>query len=122
MKNYSLSRRSVLRGTVAGTAGVMASTALFACGETKTVEKIVEVEKVVEKIVEVPATPQKRTVKIEHATDHTSGPRGKAMSWALDKFHSQRPDVRVKFIPQDHVTTRKLPLRQFRARYPSRTC
>ena len=108
MKTYSLSRRSVLRGTVAGTAGVMASTALFACGETKTVEKIVEVEKVVEKIVEVPATPQKRTVKIEHATDHTSGPRGKAMSWALDKFHSQRPDVRVKFIPQDHVYYEKI--------------
>lgn len=49
-----LSRRSVIRGTVAGAAGITATAALYACGETKivTVEKVVEKEVPVEKIIE----------------------------------------------------------------------
>ena len=76
----------------------------------KVVTETVEVEKVVEKVVEVmvEAPPETRTVKIEHATDHTSGPRGAAMSWAIERFAVQRPDIKVKFIPQDHIYYEKI--------------
>ena len=76
----------------------------------KVVTETVEVEKVVEKVVEVMVErpPETRTVKIEHATDHTSGPRGAAMQWAIERFAVERPDIKVKFIPQDHIYYEKI--------------
>ncbi len=70
------------------------------------VERVVTRTVTVEKIVE--AAPQTRTVKIEHATDHSSGPRGAAMQWAIEQFAVQRPDIKVKFIPQDHIYYEKI--------------
>ena len=65
-------------------------------------EKVVEVEKVVEKVVEVEvevqAPPQVQSMTFTFGTDHTSGPRGKAMQWALDKFASVSPHLNVKFV------------------------
>ena len=78
----------------------------------KIVQKEVPVDRIVEKIVTrevvVEAPPVTRTVKVEHATDHTSGPRGAAMSWAIERFAILRPDIKVKFIPQDHIYYEKI--------------
>ena len=76
----------------------------------KVVTETVEVEKVVEKVVEVmvEAQPVQRTVKLEYATDHTSGPRGQAMQWAIERWEQIRPDVKIKFIPQDHIFYEKI--------------
>ena len=84
----------------------------------RVVEKIVKeevaVETVVEKVVTrevqvmVEAQPEQRTVKLEYATDHTSGPRGKAMQWAIERWEQLRPDVKIKFIPQDHIFYEKI--------------
>ena len=60
------------------------------------VEKVVQVEKVVEKIVEV--APMAPPVKFVFHTDHTSGPRGAAMGWALDNFAREFPNIDVKFV------------------------
>ena len=62
------------------------------------VEKIVTVEKTVEKIVEVEAAPMVQRQIFTFGTDHTSGPRGKAMQWALDKFAAEFPQNDVKFV------------------------
>ena len=73
----------------------------------KIVEKVVtrEVEKVVEveKIVEVEAMPVRQTAVLRLANDHSSGARGAAMSWALEKFAQQFPHIGIKFEPQDHL-------------------
>ena len=78
----------------------------------RVVQKEVPVDRVVERIVTrevvVEAMPEPRTVKVEHATDHTSGPRGAAMSWAIERFAILRPDIKVKFIPQDHIYYEKI--------------
>ena len=78
----------------------------------RVVQKEVPVDRIVEKVVTrevmVEAMPAARTVKVEHATDHTSGPRGAAMSWAIERFALQRPDIKVKFIPQDHIYYEKI--------------
>jgi multiple sugar transport system substrate-binding protein len=84
---------------------------------TQVVTKEVPVEKVVTQVVtkevpvevikevqvdvvrEVPA--QGQVAKIEFATDHVSGPRGKAMQWAIQRFEALRPDIAVRMIPQD---------------------
>ncbi|MCY3895677.1 MAG: hypothetical protein OXG17_04310 [Chloroflexi bacterium] len=76
----------------------------------RVVTQIVERERVVEKVVTrevqvmVEVQPEQRTVKIEFATDHTSGPRGQAMSWGIERFAGLRPDIKVKFIPQNHIS------------------
>ena len=66
----------------------------------KIVERIVTKEVPVERVVtkEVPA--QRGTVKIELHHDHTSGPRGAAMSWALERFAQVNPSVLIRFVPQ----------------------
>ena len=71
---------------------------------TVEVEKIVEVP--VEKIVvkEVPSTnaepaPAREPVEIRFVTDHTSGPRGSAMQWGLNRLAEQRPDIFVNLEP-----------------------
>ena len=84
----------------------------------RVVEKIVKEEVAVETVVEkfvtgevqvmVEAQPEQRTVKIEFATDHTSGPRGKVMSWGIERFAGLRPDIRIKFIPQNHISYEKI--------------
>lgn len=133
MMNPVVSRRRMLRRAVVGVTAAAGLAALAACGETQvvTVEKVVEkevpVERVVEKIVKekvavetvvekvvtrevqvmVEAQPEQRTVKIEFATDHTSGPRGKAMSWGIERFAGLRPDIKIKFIPQNHIFLRE---------------
>lgn len=56
----------------------------------------------------VEAPPEQRTVKIEFATDHTSGPRGKAMQWGIERIAVERPDIKVKFIPQNHIFYEKI--------------
>ena len=76
------------------------------------VQKEVPVERIVEKVVVrdvmVEAKPVQRTVKLEYATDHTSGPRGQAMQWAIERWEQIRPDVKIKFIPQDHIFYEKI--------------
>ena len=69
----------------------------------KVVEKVVtkEVEKVVEKVVEVEAQLPPVTVVFVH--DHTSGPRGAAMGWGLDRFAQTVPHINIKFVPQPHT-------------------
>ena len=122
--NRFISRRHALRSAVLGVTGVAGAVALAACGETqivevekivtqvveKEVEKVVEkevekvvtkeVEKVVEKVVEVQAMPQAVTAIIRVAHDHTSGPRGTAMKWALEQFAKAYPHIPIKFEPQ----------------------
>ena len=68
---------------------------------TRVVERVVE--KVVEKVVEVEAMPQRPRAVIRLANDHSSGARGAAMNWALDKFAAQFPHIAIKFEPQDHL-------------------
>jgi len=69
----------------------------------KVVEKVVEVEKIVtqtvevEKIVEV--QPAALTQNILFQTDHTSGPRGAAVDWALERFSAQFPSIGVRYVP-----------------------
>ena len=69
----------------------------------KVVEKVVtkEVEKVVEKVVEVEA--QRPPVTVVFVHDHTSGPRGAAMGWGLDRFAQTVPHINIKFVPQPHT-------------------
>ena len=62
------------------------------------VQKVVEVEKVVEKIVEVEAAPAPVSQTFAFGTDHTSGPRGAAMQWALERFEQVSPHLNVKFV------------------------
>ena len=78
---------------------------------TVEVEKIVEVpvEKVVEKTVEkeVPVaaepTPAREPVELRFVTDHTSGPRGAAMQWGLNRLADLRPDIFVNLEPTDSL-------------------
>lgn len=62
------------------------------------VQKVVEVEKVVERVVEVEAAPAPVSQTFAFGTDHTSGPRGAAMQWALDRFEQVSPHLNVKFV------------------------
>ena len=80
---------------------------------TQVVERIVtqEVEKTVEKVVTqivevekiVSAEPQAISAVIRFASDHTSGPRGAAMSWALDRFKQTNPGIIIKLEPQSDL-------------------
>ena len=103
----TMTRRQVLRATGGAAVGLTGALALAACGEAQvvTVEKIVTKEVPVEKIVtkevikEVAA--QRQAVKIELHHDHTSGPRGAAMSWALERFEQINPNILIRFITTD---------------------
>ena len=73
---------------------------------TVEVERIVEVpvEKIVEKEVPVAAaepTPVRENVEIRFVTDHTSGPRGSAMQWGLNRLAELRPDIFVLLEPTE---------------------
>ena len=59
----------------------------------KVVEKVVEVERVVEKVVEkvVEVQAQRPPVNLVFVNDHSSGPRGAALQWALDRFRQEAP-------------------------------
>ena len=112
----TLTRRQVLRASGGAVLGVTGAIALAACGETQvvTVEKIVEKEVPVETIVtkEVPVEKvvtrevikevmaERGTIKIELHHDHTSGPRGSAMSWALERFSQINPNILIRFVAQ----------------------
>ena len=112
----TMTRRQVLRASGGAALGLAGTLALAACGETQvvTVEKVVEKEVPVERIVtkEVPVekvvtrevvkevTAQRGAVKIELHHDHSSGPRGAAMSWALDRFQQTNPNILIRFVPQ----------------------
>ena len=112
----TVTRRQVLRTSGGAALGLAGALALAACGETQvvTVEKVVEKEVPVERIVtkEVPVekvvtrevvkevTAQRGAVKIELHHDHSSGPRGAAMSWALDRFQQTNPNILIRFVPQ----------------------
>ena len=127
-----MTRRQLMRAGGVTALGATGAAILAACGETQvvTVEKIVTrdvpvekivikevpVEKIVTKVItkEVPVEvikeveAQRRTVKIEFATDHTSGPRGKAMSWGIKRFEQLRPDIKIKYIPQTNIFYEKI--------------
>ena len=120
------SDRRMTRRQMLGLAGVLGfgatgAAALAACGETQVIEKIVtvEVERVVEKVVtveverivkvpgektkvtKVPTVqPQPRVfrypVKVDFATDHSSGPRGEALKWGMEQFAKRQPGIIVK--------------------------
>ena len=62
------------------------------------VEKVVTKEVVVEKIVEVEA--QRPPVTLVFVNDHSSGPRGAALGWALDRFRQESPHINVRYTPQ----------------------
>ncbi len=72
---------------------------------TQVVQEVVEVEKVVEKVVErvvekvVEVEAQRPPVVLTFATDHTSGPRGAAVQWAVENWATKRPDVKVLVEP-----------------------
>ena len=55
---------------------------------------------VVEKVVQ--AVPQRVTVVIRLANDHSSGSRGDSMKWALEKFAAEKPHISIRFEPQNH--------------------
>ena len=121
-------RRRVLSAGAGTALGLTGAAVLAACGETqvatkevpveKTVVEQVEVEKIVtrteikevpvekvvvqEKIVtvEVEKPPERKTATIEFHHDQTSGTRGAAMKWALDRFAKEFPHINVKFVPQ----------------------
>jgi len=129
-----LTRRQAMRLFAATGATAGAAAVLAACGETqvvtkevpveKTVVKEVPVEKVVTQVVtkEAPVEKivtktvevikelqaQRGAIKIELATDHTSGPRGKALSWAIEQYGRLQPNVKVKYIPQDNIFYEKI--------------
>lgn len=67
----------------------------------KIVTQTVEVEKVVERVVEkvVEAAPAPMAQNLLFQTDHTSGPRGAAVDWALERFSSQFPHIGVRYVP-----------------------
>lgn len=102
----ALSRRALLRASGALALGTAGAVVLAACGEaqvvTKEVEKVVtkEVEKVVTQVVEkiVQATPVAQVQRFVFQSDHTSGPRGAAMKWALERFKAKVPNIEVKFV------------------------
>ena len=68
----------------------------------KVVEKevVVEVEKVVEKVVEVEVQAQRPPVNLVFVNDHSSGPRGAALQWALDRFRQEAPHINARYTPQ----------------------
>ena len=112
----TMTRRQVLRASGGAVLGVTGAIALAACGETQivTVEKIVTkevpvetivtkevaVEKVVTREVIKEVMAQRQAVKIELHHDHTSGPRGAAMRWALERFEQTNPNILIRFVPQ----------------------
>jgi ABC-type glycerol-3-phosphate transport system substrate-binding protein len=120
----AISRRGAVRLMAVGAGSVTGLAVLAACGEAQvvTVEKIITKEVPVEKIVvkevpvdrvvtkvvtkEVPviveAAPQVQTTNLIFAHDHTSGPRGAAMSWGLERFAAKFPNINIKFQPQDN--------------------
>ena len=129
----AVTRRRVLSAGAGTALGLTGAAVLAACGETqvatkevpveKTVVEQVEVEKIVtrteikevpvekvvvqEKIVtvEVEKPPERKTATIEFHHDHTSGTRGAAMKWALDRFAKEFPHINVKFVPQPAAFT-----------------
>ena len=68
----------------------------------KVVEKVVEVERVVEKVVEkvVEVQAQRPPVNLVFVNDHSSGPRGAALQWALDRFRQEAPHINARYTPQ----------------------
>ena len=81
--------------------------------QTDTVIKEVPVQTIVEKVViqekivtvEVEKPPERKTATIEFHHDHTSGTRGAAMKWSLDRFAKEFPHINVKFVPQPAAFT-----------------
>ena len=55
--------------------------------------------------VEVEKPPERKTASIEFHHDHTSGTRGAAMKWALDRFAKEFPHINVTFVPQPAAFT-----------------
>ena len=116
-----ISRRRLLAAAV----GAAGATVLAACGEgqvaEKTVTKAVPVETAapvqkvvtaekpavtaqktvpVEKVVTVEAAaPQAEFVEVRFATDHVSGPRGRATQWGMETFFQKNPNIIVKVEP-----------------------
>lgn len=117
-----MSRRRLLAGAV----GVAGAVTLAACGEEQVAEKTVAAEapvetpvpaeKVVtaeqpaaamaektvpaEKAVTVePAAPRAELEEIRFATDHVSGPRGRATQWGLEQFFQKQPNIIVNVEP-----------------------
>ena len=110
-----MSRRLALKMMATTGLGAGAAVVLAACGETKTVtvEKIVEVEKIVTQVVEkiVEVAPAARPISFEHISDHTSGPRAKAMQWALEKYKEVAPHINVIFTPGSGQIGDTIPIR-----------
>jgi ABC-type glycerol-3-phosphate transport system substrate-binding protein len=135
MANDMFSRRRLVTTIGVGAIGTAGAALLAACGETQvvTVEKIVTkevpvetivtkeipVEKIVEKIITqevvvekvVEAPPQATPVAFEFISDHTSGPRAKAMKWALERYAQVRPNVTVIFTPNSGNIGDTIPIR-----------
>ncbi len=114
----NLTRRRFLTATSALGIGAAGAAALAACGETEAVETSVtqaaqqESAKQVtqatpvaaEKVAtQAMAAPQSETVEFEFISDHVSGVRGKSTTWALANFAQARPDIRIKFTPQEDL-------------------
>jgi len=115
-KQGGLSRRRALRLAVVAAAGTAGAAVLAACGETKAVSTAAATAAPAEKAVTTvapvgtaaapaaaataaAAAPKPGIVQIRFVTDHTAGPRGKAMQWGMAKFSELRPDVFVKLEP-----------------------
>ena len=74
-----------------------------------TVEKIATKEVPVEKVVK--AATQAQAVVFEHISDHISGPRAKAMQWALERCAQIKPNVTVIFTPNSGNIGDTIPVR-----------
>ena len=98
-----ITRRRLIAGASLAVTGTLAATALAACGETQKapVAKEVPAEVPAEKVVtsQTAAPPQAGPVKFEFTSDWNSGPRGKLMQWALERYAILKPNHLVRFLP-----------------------
>ena len=98
-----INRRRLLALAGGGAAGALV---LAACGEGEPAEPAPA------PVTEAPATaepapaataameamPQQAFVTINYSTDHTSGPRGAATQWGIEKFAELEPNIGVKVV------------------------
>ena len=111
-----LTRRQALRGLGRLSLGVGSAAVMAACGENPIVEGSVEkaltkaVETIdaipVERAGEIPGAiaeniPIRENVELKFVTDHSDGPRGRAMRWGLARFAEERPDISVEMESPD---------------------
>ncbi len=97
------SRKQINRRRLLAVAGGGAASALVlaACGEGEPAEPApapVAAAPAPAATAAMEAPPQQSFVSINYSTDHTSGPRGKATQWGVEKFTQLEPNIGVKVV------------------------